>query len=395
MAGLREMVLLKQTEAQASVPSGETSEAKVDGDYFSSYDDVEVHRLMIRDKARTDAYQAAITENAHYFKDKIVMDVGAGTGILSLFAMKAGAKKVFAVEASPLADVLTEVVKLNDENGVIEVIRGKAEEIELGDDTKVDIMISEWMGFYLFHESMLDSVILARDKHLDDEGIMLPSHATLLAAPVEMDEWMEERFSSWHQVYGFNMTPMAHRALKARSSVGQPEVMQLPGSCLLSDPVTVGDRLDLRWVQREEIVSIEDTKFVSISKPGNFHGLALWFDVSFEPPMYGEETDIPFKPIELKTGPRDPETHWKQTVLVVMENFGQAELEEDEIIGWKLVMAQSESNRRQYSLSLEVLDPETDQHPVPCHCHMARCELVAALMEREDRMMEDLEEINS
>ena len=56
MAGLREMVLLKQTEAQASVPSGETSEAKVDGDYFSSYDDVEVHRLMIRDKARTDAY---------------------------------------------------------------------------------------------------------------------------------------------------------------------------------------------------------------------------------------------------------------------------------------------------------------------------------------------------
>ena len=171
--------------------------------------------------------------------------------------------------------------------------------------------------------------------------------------------------------------------------------MQLPGSCLLSDPVTVGDRLDLRWVQREEIVSIEDTKFVSISKPGNFHGLALWFDVSFEPPMYGEETDTPFKPIELKTGPRDPETHWKQTVLVVMENFGQAELEEDEIIGWKLVMAQSESNRRQYSLSLEVLDPETDQHPVPCHCHMARCELVAALMEREDRMMEDLEEINS
>ena len=138
---------------------------------------------------------------------------------------------MFAVEASPLADVLTEVVKLNDENGVIEVIRGKAEEIELGDDTKVDIMISEWMGFYLFHESMLDSVILARDKHLDDEGtslslyscykllysgMMLPSHATLLAAPVEMDEWMEERFSSWHQVYGFNMTPMAHRALAAR-----------------------------------------------------------------------------------------------------------------------------------------------------------------------------------
>ena len=90
--GLREMVLLKET--QARVPGGQTPDKKVDGDYFNSYDDVEVHRLMIRDKARTDAYERAITENAHYFKDKIVMDVGAGTGILSLFAMRAGAKKV-------------------------------------------------------------------------------------------------------------------------------------------------------------------------------------------------------------------------------------------------------------------------------------------------------------
>ena len=90
------------------------------------------------------------------------------------------------MEASPLADVLTEVVKLNDENGVIEVIRGKAEEIELGDDTKVDIMISEWMGFYLFHESMLDSVILARDKHLAEEGLLSYSRLLISFPPVQV-----------------------------------------------------------------------------------------------------------------------------------------------------------------------------------------------------------------
>ena len=78
-----------------------------------------------------------------------------------------------------------------------------------------------------------------------------------------------------------------------------------------------------------------------------------------------------------------------------MENLGQTELEEDEIVGWKLSMAQSSSNVRQYSLSLALLDPETEQHPVPCHCRMARGELVAALMEREDREMEELEEINT
>ena len=137
-------------------------------EYFTSYDSVEVHRLMIRDKPRTDAYRDAILNNAPYFKDKIVMDIGAGTGILSLFAKQAGAKKVYAVEASPLADVLKEIVEINDEEGVIEVIHGKAEEIEL--DTKVDIIISEWMGFYLLHESMLDSVIAARESRQTPPG---------------------------------------------------------------------------------------------------------------------------------------------------------------------------------------------------------------------------------
>lgn len=45
---------------------------------------------------------------------------------------------------------------------------------------------------------------------------MLPSHATLLAAPVKLDSWVEEQFSSWHHVYGFNMSPMAQRAVEVR-----------------------------------------------------------------------------------------------------------------------------------------------------------------------------------
>ena len=160
MAGLREMVLLKETACSQGVTQGEkqeeeqcpqlvemkTGDTKVDDGYFTSYDSVEVHRLMIQDKARTDAYRDAILNNPQYFKDKTVMDIGAGTGILSLFAKQAGAKKVYAVEASPLADVLKEIVKLNDEEGVIEVVHGKAEEVDI--EGKVDIIISEWMGYW-------------------------------------------------------------------------------------------------------------------------------------------------------------------------------------------------------------------------------------------------------
>jgi len=405
MAGLREMVLMKETalngvcnglsdeqdeECPQLVPA---VEPVVNSDeYFTSYDDVEVHRLMINDQPRTRAYQNAIINNAHIFKNKIVMDIGAGTGILSLFAKKAGARKVYAVEASPLVDVLKEIIELNDEEKIIEVIHGKAEEVDLEDGVKVDIIISEWMGFYLLHESMLDSVIMARDKHLADDGIVLPSHAKILAAPVQLDSWVEEQFNSWRDVYGFNMTPMAQKAMEIRLERGQPEVMHLKEKNMLSEPVVVAE-FDMKWVQREEVISLEDRKFLSITKNGNFHGLSIWFDATFDPHIYEDEYDKPFVRVDLKTGPCDPETHWKQTVLVVPGNMVDGEVEEDEVIGWSLTMAQSSSNARQYTLGLEVLDPGTEEHPVPCDCKMGKCALLKALLEKEDAEMEELEEI--
>jgi predicted RNA methylase len=63
-------------------------------DYFKSYEDLDIHELMLKDEPRTKAYQHYIESNSTLFKDKIVVDVGAGTGILSLFAAKAGAKQV-------------------------------------------------------------------------------------------------------------------------------------------------------------------------------------------------------------------------------------------------------------------------------------------------------------
>jgi predicted RNA methylase len=52
---------------------------------------------MLKDEVRTINYRNSVYHNAHLFKDKVVMDVGSGTGILSMFCAKAGAKKVFAV----------------------------------------------------------------------------------------------------------------------------------------------------------------------------------------------------------------------------------------------------------------------------------------------------------
>lgn len=58
---------------------------------------VPVVQEMLKDEVRTVTYRNSIYHNKHLFKDKVVMDVGSGTGILSMFAAKAGARKVFAV----------------------------------------------------------------------------------------------------------------------------------------------------------------------------------------------------------------------------------------------------------------------------------------------------------
>lgn len=124
---------------------------------------------MIKDRVRTGAYLDAIQKNAEVFKDKIVLDIGCGTGILSIFASKAGAKHVYGIEFADIADYAKDIVKKNNLSDKITILQSKVEETILPVN-KVDIIISEWMGYCLLYESMLDTVLFARDKWLDSNG---------------------------------------------------------------------------------------------------------------------------------------------------------------------------------------------------------------------------------
>ena len=130
---------------------------------------------MLQDKTRTGSYKKAIMEHAEEcFKDKVVLDVGCGTGILSFFAAQAGAKRVYAVDASDIVHTAAQVVETNGMTDIIKVVRGTVEDVELpGLDEVgggVDVIVSEWMGYLLIYESMLRSVIIARDRFLKPDG---------------------------------------------------------------------------------------------------------------------------------------------------------------------------------------------------------------------------------
>ena len=167
--------------------------------YFDSYSHFSIHEEMLKDGIRTKAYKNSIMKNQHLFQDKIVLDVGSGTGVLSIFAgifftnlAKAGAKHVYGIEKANIYLHSQNIIKENNLEDKITIINGLVEEINLPVE-KVDIIISEWMGYFLLYESMLDSVLYARDKWLAPDGIMMPDTATMFIAALDDGDYYKKK----------------------------------------------------------------------------------------------------------------------------------------------------------------------------------------------------------
>lgn len=211
--------------------------AKAHDYYFNSYSSHHIHEEMLKDTSRTLSYQKAIEGNPEDFKDKIVLDIGCGTGILSIFAARAGAKHVYAVDNAEVALYAREIIKENGFEDKITVYKGKIEEIDFPfGEGEVDIIISEWMGYYLLYESMLDCVLWARDKFLrKDTGKMLPDRAQLFVAAIEDSEYKMEKTQFWNNVYGVDMSIMSTGLWK------DPVVDTVPPNAIMSDSCCILD----------------------------------------------------------------------------------------------------------------------------------------------------------
>ena len=153
--------------------------------YFSYYAKLANQQNMMEDSVRTPKYREAILDNPSNFRGKVVMDVGCGSGILSLFAAQAGAKKVYACEASGAAEIARILIKANGFENVVEVIQGKIEDItsEKIPLKSIDVIVSEPLGTFLLNERMLETYIIARDMFLKPRGRLFPAKADLCIMP--------------------------------------------------------------------------------------------------------------------------------------------------------------------------------------------------------------------
>lgn len=254
---------------------------------------------MIKDDVRTGTYRNAMLMNPELFKDKIVLDVGCGTGILSMFAAQAGAKAVYGVEFSSIADKAKQIVEENGFSNRVTIIKGKIEEIELP-VAKVDIIVSEWMGYCLLYENMLECVIYARDKWLAPGGILLPNKATMTIVGIEDYDYRSTKIDFWDNVYGFKMS-----CLKADALV-EPLVDICPCNQMITtsaDLVT----LNIETVKKEDL-AFKSTFSLSLTHTNVLHAVVIFFEINF---THGK------KQYTISTAPWARYTHWKHTVFYV------------------------------------------------------------------------------
>lgn len=272
--------------------------------YFQYYAKLCNQQNMLQDSVRTSTYRRAIVENPEDFRGKRVMDLGAGSGILSFFSAQAGASHVYAVEASSMGEVIRILADGNNFPATIDVINRPLETITDEVKEKVDILVSEPIGTFLFNERMIESYLCARDRFLKPGGKMFPNVGDLCIAPfsdatLHWEQQNKNGFWKNSNFYGVDLTSVVQRCTKEHFR--QPVVDYINPECLVAKCAT--KRFDFATITVESLHRIELPFDFEITQPCLIHGIAGWFDAVFE----GTNATV-----VLSTAPWCPGTHWYQ-----------------------------------------------------------------------------------
>ena len=266
------------------------------GDYLQNYGDIEVQRRMVSDGIRTDAFADAIREVVR--PGDVVLDVGTGTGVLAMLAARAGAKRVYAVDASDIARVATDLVAKNGLDDVVRVSYGEASQLEV--DERPNVLISEWLGSFGLVEGMLDDVLEVRDRLLEPGGWMVPAGLQVMLAPIgDPVMYGHDGPGFWrHPVHGLDFSSLEAAELRQ----GRALQTWIPSASALSAGAPIVTIEELTRARAAEAWRRGEVEFV-IERDGVLDAFAGWFVARLSPTVF------------LDTGPGEPETHWRQTYL--------------------------------------------------------------------------------
>ncbi|XP_014217008.1 protein arginine N-methyltransferase 3 isoform X2 [Copidosoma floridanum] len=305
-----------------------------DQGYFNTYSHFAIHHEMLTDKVRTESYRDALLTNSHIFNNCVMLDVGCGTGILSMFAAKSGCKKVISVDQSDIIYHAMDIVRENNLTSIITLKKGRLENIEL-DVEKVDAIVSEWMGYFLLFEGMLDSVIYARDHYLKPGGYLLPNRCTISLVGSGDTKRYVDLVDYWSNVYGFKMSCMKAEVVREPS-------IEICNSQDIVTTVAEIQSFDL-YKATTDCVNFSSMFNLTVKRSGSLTAIIGYFDVFF---------DLE-NPVHFSTGPHATPTHWKQTVFSLSEPIS---ITEGEVVTGKLICRRHVKDVRGLIVTIQIKD---------------------------------------
>lgn len=198
--------------------------------------------------------------------DDVVVDIGAGTGILSFFACDAGARRVYAVERQHTADAAAMLARELGYADRITVLHGRSTNVELPEPATV--LMTETIGPLVFNEGVLGIVVDARRRLLAPDARIIPSAIDVWIAPVELPDFYERTIDWWRTPrYGYDLSLV--RTFAANTVCSAP----VPRDALLAAPATA---MSLRMGELDDTAQRGAASFRA-GRDGVVHAFAIGF----------------------------------------------------------------------------------------------------------------------
>ena len=256
-------------------PTHLTSAWKAD---TSGYGATPIHVVMLNDRVRTSYFVAAIQEVIR--PGDVVVDIGTGTGVLSIAAAQAGAARVYAIEASGIADIAKTLFAANGVDDRITIVRGWSTQVELPE--RADVLISEMIGDDPLGENVLSITADAFKRFMKPEARCIPNYLQIFGLPVTVSPGIkvqhpitEEMLQNWSTWYGMDFSPPAEIKPQTSSPAFRYIRPQFARDWpTLSDPVLLAE-VDLQSI---DVQQIDRTTRTTAQTAGHMDRLLVYFD---------------------------------------------------------------------------------------------------------------------
>lgn len=231
-----------------------------------------IHGAMLADRERNAALADAIA--ALVRPGHVVVDVGAGSGLLSMLCVRAGARRVYALERSTMALLAQRLIERNQMSAQIELVQAHSRNWQPPE--QADVVLCETLGFAALDEGFRASMVDARERMLRPGGLLLPGSLRILAVPVQSVADYPD-ITCLDTLLGLDYRPFGavmRRAVQRRHIAYEHE-LAAARTLFVLDCYTMpeGPRLVAR------------TTF-ALLKPGTLTGFALWFDAQLAPGIH-------------------------------------------------------------------------------------------------------------